>query len=148
MSLSPKLMEIAHALRQLSPEEAAEVIGFIVSASIDEGVAAAAKASMRWDSDRLYVGRIWVGQVERVVPENWRDDNLFRDMDPNPSPYTGSAKQLWAQYERDEATPWAAWLNSGSEPELTNYATEAAARAALEAVVVGAFIRARGEGQT
>ena len=98
---------------------------------------------LQWNEDSLaFLGRICVGRVKRVVPEDW-------DEQTRPTPGTADlprgmrvADDLRAaqrkRYEANQSTPWAAAIvidTDGGQEDLGQFATEEAAKQALGAEV-------------
>lgn len=96
---------------------------------------------MRWDHGNLYIGRIWVGQVRRLVPGGWREWPMYRDPPTADTPdhVVRNRRHMKDYHEQHEAAPWRAWLSSDEDgSELGWYETESEARFALEAVAIEA----------
>ena len=70
------------------------------------------------------VGKLYVGSVHRLFPENWKDIAS-----------TATPEQLrW--YKKNDARPWRAWIMTDDEGDaLGMYATEREAMDALESEV-------------
>ena len=84
-----------------------------------------------WDDNEAYVGKLYVAEVTRLVPEGWRD---FAKQ-PSPTTY----------YEANEAKPWRAWVYYDPDGRaIGKFPTAEEARAAVEAAVLSAI--AEGEG--
>lgn len=97
--------------------------------------------SMRWKGNDLYLGLIYVGNVCRVVPENWRSFECFSS-DPKPDTSGLSRANVanrMAYYTRQESKPWRIFLMTSEEGDTLGFeATEEDARAALETMVMKA----------
>lgn len=92
---------------------------------------------MEWRGEHLFVGRIWIGEVRRIVPIGWRDWPMYREppLEGEPEHVTRNVAAMKKHHERHEAKPWRAWLSSDEDgSELGHYETEAEARCALEDV--------------
>lgn len=93
-----------------------------------EAMARRLESKLRWNEDgAAFLGRICVGRVERVVPEDW---------DKPTTDYWEWAKRK--TYEALQATPWSAAIiidSDGGQDELGHFATEEEAKQALAAEV-------------
>lgn len=97
-----------------------------------EAMARRLESKLRWSEDgAAFLGRICVGRVERVVPEDW---------DKPTTDYWEWAKRK--TYEALQATPWSAAIMidcDGGQDELGLFATEEEAQRALATEVENAI---------
>lgn len=77
----------------------------------------------------LYLGKICVGHISRIVPEQFREWKHLQGDDPK-------AVQRREWYEKRDAAPWRAWIMTSEDgDELSWHPTDDEARAALEVAV-------------
>lgn len=86
----------------------------------------------------LYVGNIYVGSVNRMVPDGWREWPLFCDPPPEREAHVAkNVANTRSWYEKKETKPWRAWImkdEDGSEHGW--FATRDEARQSMEAEVL------------
>ncbi len=82
---------------------------------------------LRWYQNELYVGRLYVGTVARIVPEGWRDFHIYKRLDDDevPEVIRQNTEAMRAHHEKHEAKPWRGWLMFNEDGEPVGYwATE------------------------
>ena len=104
---------------------------------------------LEWDKDgEAFLGRICVGRVERVVPEDWNEATRPTP-GADPSLLGAQFRENWRAeqrntYEALQATPWLAAIivdSDGAQDVLGHFATEEEAQRALAAEVEKAINR-------
>lgn len=98
---------------------------------------------LSWSNEaELYLGRLYIGYVHRVVPSKWREWDCYKIGPPDDSPQhvkdnTASAKRY---YEEHDSKPWRGDLMTSEDSEFVGWfasledakdAMEAAAKAAV-----------------
>ena len=94
--------------------------------------------NIHWDENgSLFVGRIFVGYVDREVPENWREE--YPELPDNANTFSKRYREIVRKtYAEQEATPWSASMQIAREDagdDLGRFATEQEAKQALESAV-------------
>jgi hypothetical protein len=89
---------------------------------------------MNWKHSELFLGKLYLGCVMRIVPEGWREFSSYK------KPYDGKEEFIKSNieksrkyYEANEAAPWRGWIMSSEDgEEVGKYAFREDAMAALE----------------
>jgi len=86
----------------------------------------------KWLGREFYIGGLYVGEVCRLVPDNWRLSKIYLQPDGRLAHIIANFESVVVFYEQMEATPWRARFMSDSYgSEVGFYATEHEAKAAL-----------------
>ena len=86
---------------------------------------------LHWDGNDLYVGRVYIGAIMRMVPEGWRELDSYK-LPPKvdePEFVKINRENARKSHERHDAKPWRGWIMTCEDGSDVGYwATESEAR--------------------
>lgn len=94
---------------------------------------------LHWNEKILYVGGLYAGSLNRIVPEGWRNWDLYKYGPASDAPDYIKTNHINSRiyYEKRESAPWRAWISSEEDGnELGWFSTEELAKNALEEAVI------------
>jgi hypothetical protein len=85
-----------------------------------------------WRGRHLYIRNLYIGEVIRVVPKNWREMSIYKPPLPMEESMRKNRESLIRHNEFREARPWRAWVMKTEDGEEHGFfATEDEAKAAV-----------------
>lgn len=72
--------------------------------------------NLTWKNNELYAGRLYVGEVNRIVPEGWRAYKHLQEQNPDKLAENNRASRV-DFYTKNEAAPWRCWMMTEPDGE-------------------------------